>query len=303
MRPWAPVRELVRGQVDGGAWSPGPSCSAERELGLAVRGRRGRPVCWSRGNCHPTASASSMSPVQNVYELPDLDPAGSVRPLWQSVPNQKGQPEPELPPFRSELELRSYPRLVLPRPAPDHARPLPVQPVEPRVRRRTARARDPVRRERAGWRCRAPPLLAVRIGAVASVGAGPGTCPGIPGTSWCSFAEQPNAGRGVRCVDSARRAQIADGVRGRRAAASESTPRAVRAAPCLSPHVTCLAGVLAFCVAGHGHAARRRLSERYTETQRHRDTETQRHRDTETQRHRDTETQRRRDATRRRATR
>src|SRR3984893_8240338 len=60
------------------------------------------------------------------------------------------------------------------------------------------------------------------------------------------------------------RAQIADGVRGRRADASESKRRAVCAAPCLSPHVKCLAGVLAFCVAEHGHAARRRLSERYT---------------------------------------
>src|SRR6266850_3131052 len=37
----------------------------------------------------------------------------------------------------------------------------------------------------------------------------------------------------------------------------------VRAAPCLSPHVTCLAGGLAFCVAAQGHAARRRLSVRY----------------------------------------
>src|SRR6267143_3559251 len=34
------------------------------------------------------------------------------------------------------------------------------------------------------------------------------------------------------------RAQIADGVRGPRADASESKCRAVRAAPCLSPHVT-----------------------------------------------------------------
>ena len=52
-----------------------------------------------------------MSPVQNVYELPGLDPAGSVRPLRQSVPNQMGQLEPELPPFRTEFELRSYVRL------------------------------------------------------------------------------------------------------------------------------------------------------------------------------------------------
>src|ERR1700724_2878232 len=48
------------------------------------------------------------------------DPSGNLSPI------KMGQPEPELPPFRSELELRSYPRLVLPRPAPDHARPLPV---------------------------------------------------------------------------------------------------------------------------------------------------------------------------------
>src|SRR5712664_4969915 len=61
-----------------------------------------------------------------------------------------------------------------------------------------------------------------------------------------------SAGRGVRCVDSASRAQIADGVRGRRADASESTRRAVCAAPCLSPHVSCLAGVLAFCRGGAG---------------------------------------------------
>src|SRR6266403_1292504 len=59
------------------------------------------------------------------------------------------------------------------------------------------------------------------------------------------------------------RAQIADGVRGPRADASESTRRAECAAPCLSLHVKCLAGELAFCVAGQGHAARRRLSERY----------------------------------------
>src|SRR6267378_4338875 len=72
-----------------------------------------------------------------------------------------------------------------------------------------------------------------------------------------------NAGRGVRSVDSGDRAQIADGVRGPRADASESTRRAVCAAPCLSLHVKCLAGGLAFCVAAQGHAARRRLSERY----------------------------------------
>src|SRR5882762_8775099 len=45
--------------------------------------------------------------------------------------------------------------------------------------------------------------------------------------------------------------------------ASESTRRAVRAPPCLSLHVKCLAGGLAFCVAAQGHAARRRLSDRY----------------------------------------
>src|SRR6202022_1872781 len=61
------------------------------------------------------------------------------------------------------------------------------------------------------------------------------------------------------------RAQIADGVRGPRADASESTRRAECAAPCLSLHVKCLAGGLAFCVAAQGHAARRRLSERYTQ--------------------------------------
>src|SRR3984893_15896790 len=60
------------------------------------------------------------------------------------------------------------------------------------------------------------------------------------------------------------RAQIADEVRGPRADASESTRRAVCAAPCLSLHVKCLASGLAFCVAAQGHAARRRLSERYT---------------------------------------
>src|SRR5882724_6543770 len=46
-----------------------------------------------------------------------------------------------------------------------------------------------------------------------------------------------NAGRGVRCADSGSRAQIAVGVRGPRADASESTRCAVRAAPCLSLHV------------------------------------------------------------------
>src|SRR5712664_298223 len=61
------------------------------------------------------------------------------------------------------------------------------------------------------------------------------------------------------------RAQIAAGVRGPRAAASESTPRAVRAAPCLSLHVTCLAGGLLSAVAVHGHAARRRLCVRYNQ--------------------------------------
>src|ERR1700730_7969121 len=61
------------------------------------------------------------------------------------------------------------------------------------------------------------------------------------------------------------RAQIADGVRGPRADASESTRRAVCAAPCLSLHVKCFASGLAFCVAAQGHAARRRLSERYTQ--------------------------------------
>ena len=81
----------------------------------------------------------------------------------------------------------------------------------------------------------------------------------------CPSPQSINAERGVRCVDSVGRAQIADGVRGRRAAASESTRRAECAAPCLSLHVTCRAGVLAFCVAEHGHAARRRLSERYKE--------------------------------------
>src|SRR5882762_4975932 len=95
-----------------------------------------------------------------------------------------------------------------------------------------------------------------------------------------------NAGRGVRCVDSGIRAQIADGVHGPRADASESTRRAECAAPCLSLHVTpSPAGSLSawrrramqpggvsandtrgaegFCAAAQGHAARRRLSERY----------------------------------------
>src|SRR6267154_860165 len=48
---------------------------------------------------------------------------------------------------------------------------------------------------------------------------------------------ETNAGRGARCADSGSRAQIAVGVRGPRADASESTPCAVRAAPCLSLHV------------------------------------------------------------------
>src|SRR6267378_6758963 len=77
---------------------------------------------------------------------------------------------------------------------------------------------------------------------------------------------QTNAGRGARCVDWARRAQIADGVHGPRADASESKRRAECAAPCLSLHVKCLAGGLAFCVAAQGHAARRRLTERYQGT-------------------------------------
>src|SRR6267143_6477664 len=77
------------------------------------------------------------------------------------------------------------------------------------------------------------------------------------------LTQSVNAGRGVRSVDSGDRAQIADGVRGPRADASESTRRAVCAAPCLSLHVKCLAGGLAFCVAAQGHAARRRLNERY----------------------------------------
>src|SRR6266404_9535358 len=81
--------------------------------------------------------------------------------------------------------------------------------------------------------------------------------------SVASLTQPINAGRGVRCVDSVRRAQIADGVRGPRADASESIRRAVRAAPCLSLHVQWLAGGLAFCVAAQGHAAWRRLSERY----------------------------------------
>src|SRR6267143_4842741 len=63
-------------------------------------------------------------------------------------------------------------------------------------------------------------------------------------------AESRNAGRGGRCVDAVRRAQIADGVRGPRAAASESTRRAECAAPCLSPHGTGPAGELAFCCSG-----------------------------------------------------
>src|SRR5882672_3578566 len=49
---------------------------------------------------------------------------------------------------------------------------------------------------------------------------------------------ETTAGRGVRLADSGSRAQIADGVRGPRADASESIRRAERAAPCLSPHVT-----------------------------------------------------------------
>src|SRR6266403_855497 len=80
----------------------------------------------------------------------------------------------------------------------------------------------------------------------------------------CPLTRSINAGRGVRCADSVKRAQIADGVRGPRADASESIRRAVRAAPCLSLHVKCLAGGLAFCVAAQGHAAWRRLRERYT---------------------------------------
>jgi len=84
------------------------------------------------------------------------------------------------------------------------------------------------------------------------------------GTSM-SIPQSINAERGVRCVGSVGRAQIADGVNGRRADASESTRRAECAAPCLSLHVKCLAGGLAFCVAAQGHAARRRLSERYKE--------------------------------------
>src|ERR1700738_4085933 len=115
------------------------------------------------------------------------------------------------------------------------------------------------------------------------------TRPGIPGTSsvrdpplraeprgasnkarasvcpLCPVTDRTNAGRGARCVDAVRRAQIADGVNGPRADASESIRRAECAAPCLSLHVRCLAGGLAFCVAAQGHAARRRLSERYTQ--------------------------------------
>src|SRR6266478_6138678 len=52
-----------------------------------------------------------------------------------------------------------------------------------------------------------------------------------------SLTQSINAGRGVRWVDSVSRAQIADGVRGPRADASESTRRAECAAPCLSLHV------------------------------------------------------------------
>src|SRR6266404_2829086 len=59
------------------------------------------------------------------------------------------------------------------------------------------------------------------------------------------------------------RARIADGVRGPRADASESTPCAVRAASCLSPHVTHSPAGSLSAVAAQGHAARRRLSERY----------------------------------------
>src|ERR1700730_7671745 len=115
------------------------------------------------------------------------------------------------------------------------------------------------------------------------------TRPGIPGTSsvrdppiragpdgasnkarasvcpLCPVTDRTNAGRGARCVDAVRRAQIADGVNGPRADASESIRRAECAAPCLSPHVKCLAGGLAFCSSARAHAPRRRLSERYNQ--------------------------------------
>src|SRR3989475_13080591 len=81
----------------------------------------------------------------------------------------------------------------------------------------------------------------------------------------CSFLEQNQCGARRGPAHWPRRAQIADGVRGPRADASESTRRAECAAPCLSLHVKCLASGLAFCVAAQGHAARRRLSDRYKE--------------------------------------
>src|SRR6266478_1879318 len=59
------------------------------------------------------------------------------------------------------------------------------------------------------------------------------------------------------------RAQIAVGVRGPRADASESKRRAETRRPVSLASRHTLAGGLAFCVAAQGHAARRRLSERY----------------------------------------
>src|SRR6266404_4411041 len=59
------------------------------------------------------------------------------------------------------------------------------------------------------------------------------------------------------------RAQIADGVRGPRAARSESIRRAECAAPCLSLQVTSSPAGSLSAVAAQGHAARRRLGVRY----------------------------------------
>src|ERR1700730_6236906 len=73
-----PVRQLVPGKLmQGGAWSVDPSGSAERELVWLFVERRGRPVCWSRGKSHSTASVSSMSPVCSVSDVPGLHHPGS----------------------------------------------------------------------------------------------------------------------------------------------------------------------------------------------------------------------------------
>src|ERR1700737_4268994 len=119
VRPWERVRSLSRDKLMEAAElvpeilqrvlrcvvpRSGRLCRAR--AGLAVRGTAGaaRVLVPRQVPFHRVRVIDVAGPKRLRAEQPGLDP-GTGRPLWQSVPNQMGQLEPELPPFRNDFEL------------------------------------------------------------------------------------------------------------------------------------------------------------------------------------------------------